>query len=317
MPLDHYISQVHLRKFYSPALNELMYAIRKSDLKSFPCNSESVCRIDDGSTNAYLRKDRIIEDFLKFVEPQYNQSLSKAYKNQFDRESILSISGFVGYIFACSPGGMRIFSEPLKASVESTSLLLDRMGEIPPAPSALGGKSISELMKDGTIHWKIDPKFPQALGITSIINWISVFGNSHWEILHNGEADTPFFTSDFPVGLQKARDPRVLNKIVPLAPDLAIRICPDIRLSGKKPDLTFARFSSKQRRLRRQEIVEINRCLVQCAEDTVFYRDSLDWVVPFIAKNRHFRIEGVTRSVPRGRGFMNISTQKIVPTRAE
>jgi hypothetical protein len=35
MPLDHYVSQVHLKNFNSVALGELMYAIRKSDLKKF------------------------------------------------------------------------------------------------------------------------------------------------------------------------------------------------------------------------------------------------------------------------------------------
>jgi hypothetical protein len=52
MPLDHYVSQVHLRKFYSPVLGDRMYAIRKSNLKAFTPNSQSVCRIEDGSTNA-------------------------------------------------------------------------------------------------------------------------------------------------------------------------------------------------------------------------------------------------------------------------
>ena len=39
MPLDHYIPQVHLKKFYSPVLGERMYAIRKSDLKCFTPNN--------------------------------------------------------------------------------------------------------------------------------------------------------------------------------------------------------------------------------------------------------------------------------------
>lgn len=52
MALDHYVSQVHLRSFYSPALGDLMHATRKSDLKQFCCNSKSVCRIEGGSSNA-------------------------------------------------------------------------------------------------------------------------------------------------------------------------------------------------------------------------------------------------------------------------
>ena len=88
MALDHYVSQVYLRNFYSPALDNQMYAIRKSDLKSFPCNSRSVCRIEEGSTNAYLINDRAIEDFLLSVEPKFNASLAKLRKNKIDNESI-------------------------------------------------------------------------------------------------------------------------------------------------------------------------------------------------------------------------------------
>jgi hypothetical protein len=51
LALDHYVSQVHLKNFYSPAMNGLMYAIRKSDLKRFPTKSQDVCRIEEGSTN--------------------------------------------------------------------------------------------------------------------------------------------------------------------------------------------------------------------------------------------------------------------------
>lgn len=314
MPLDHYVSQVHLKHFYSPALDELMFAVRKSDGKAFCCNSRSVCRIEDGSSNAYLRKDRLIEEFLRVVEPKYNPSLNKIYNETFDQECILSIAGFVAYVMACSPAGIRILSDPLRASLESTSAILDRDGDLPRAPDILGGKSLTELLADGAVSFKIDPKFPQALGITSIIGWVSVFGNSRWEVLRNEAADTPFFTSDFPVGLERSPNPRVINRIVPLAPDLAIRICPDIRLSGQQPDLSFKAFKAKYRRLKRREVVEINRCIVRSAEETIFYRDNLDWVVPFISKNRRYHVEGITQQIPHGRGFLNVSTQRIVST---
>lgn len=119
MALDHYVSQVHLKNFYSPALDGLMYAIRKSDLKRFPTKSQDVCRIEDGSTNAYLTKDRAIEEFLKEVEPRYNAALAKLRDNKIDQESIASLAGFAAYIVSCSPTAMRLNSGPLKALLES------------------------------------------------------------------------------------------------------------------------------------------------------------------------------------------------------
>jgi hypothetical protein len=59
MPLDHYIPQVHLKNFYSPVLGDRMYATRKSDLKSFTPSSKSVCGINDGSTDAYLKEGTV------------------------------------------------------------------------------------------------------------------------------------------------------------------------------------------------------------------------------------------------------------------
>ena len=87
MPLDHFVSQVYLKNFYSPKLGALMYAIRKSDLKLFTPNAESVCRIENGSTNFYLREDRIIEEFLKRIEPGYNAALTNLMKGKIEQES--------------------------------------------------------------------------------------------------------------------------------------------------------------------------------------------------------------------------------------
>jgi hypothetical protein len=64
MPFDHYVSQVHLKNFNSPALDGELFAIRKSDLKRFQPRSRDICRIEDGSTNPYLTESQAIEDFL-------------------------------------------------------------------------------------------------------------------------------------------------------------------------------------------------------------------------------------------------------------
>jgi hypothetical protein len=124
MPLDHYVSQVYLKNFYSPKLGGLMHAIRKSDLKSFTPNAQSICRIEDGSTNSYLREDRVVEEFLKGIEPKYNRALEKLTAANIDPECIYTIAGFVAYVLVCSPAGMRIQAECLKGVVEDTTLIL-------------------------------------------------------------------------------------------------------------------------------------------------------------------------------------------------
>jgi hypothetical protein len=312
MPLDHYISQVHLKKFYSPSLGNRMYAIRKADLKDFTPRSEDVCRIMDGSTNAYLLKDRVIEEFLKSIEPNYNDALDKLISGKIDNECIYTIAGFVAYIIFCSPAGMRIQSGPLKSTVESTAALMEARGLMPPPPAKLSGARLSELLRDGTVEITIDPKYPQAIGINSILKSTAAFGNFKWEILHNQWDDSPFFTSDFPAAIEETDDPRVLNRIVPLTPNLAIRIRPDLRLDRDRTNFSFANFSSRSRKVGLNEVVKLNSLIVRCAEDTVFYRDDLRWVRPFVAKNRHYRIEPHTHRLTSPNGTLMVSTQAVV-----
>jgi hypothetical protein len=99
---------------------------------------------------------------------------------------------------------------------------------------------------------------------------------------------------------------------VPLAPDLAIRIRPDIRLSGTKSDLTFAKFEATPRRLHRKEIHGLNVLIARCAEDLIFYRDHHPWTKDLVAKHRRCRVETVTQEVPHGSGKLIVSTQRIL-----
>jgi hypothetical protein len=102
-----------------------------------------------------------------------------------------------------------------------------------------------------------------------------------------------------------------------LAPNIAVRIKPDIGLSGTKPDITFAKFSARSRHIKRAEVIEINRLLVRCAEDLIFFRDDRKWVEGFVSRNRRYRIEPVTHKLPRGTGHLLVSTHRILPQAEE
>jgi hypothetical protein len=308
MPLDHYVSQVHLRNFYSPALaGAQMYGFRKRDGRIFPCTSESVCRIEGGSTNAYLLEDRAIEEFLKTIEPNYNQAVDEFRRGQPSRDAIYVIAGFVAYVTSCSPTAMRLGADPLRHHVEATAKILDAQGLIPKAPEALGHKSITGLIEGGDINVLIDVKYPQAIGITTVMERLGVWGNSTWDVIRNDAAATPFFTSDFPAAIEPSHDPRILNRLTPLAPDLAIRIRPVPAARDKRNDLTFSDFRSRTVIASHAEIRAINQAIVRCAESLVFFRDRYDWVEPFLAKNKAYWIEPVTDQIPFERGYMNVS----------
>ncbi len=304
MPLDHYVSQVHLKNFYSPALGKRMFALRKRDMKSFTPDAHSVCRVEDGSTNEYLANPRAIEEFLKGIEPRYNQAVANITESKVLPETIYALSGFVAYVLTCSPGGMRIQSQPIKETIQETGRILDRAGKFDQPPPELGGASLSDLLETGKVQVAVDPKYPQALGIESMLEKTNAFGNFAWEVLVNTTSDSPFFTSDLPVAIERTPNPKIINRIVPLTPTLAVRLHPNLLQDTRSKDFSFAGFRRQVRRPSRTEIMQINTLLVRCAETTVFFRDSHDWVHRFVEKNSGFRIEPRTRRIPHGNGTL-------------
>ncbi len=313
MPLDHYVSQVHLKKFCSEELGGLMHAIRKSDLAHFTPRTRDVCRIEEGNTNEYLTEPRVIEEFLKTIEGRYNAAISLLEEGKPDRQAIYVIAGFASYVMTCSPAAMRINSEPLKGALEAAAHVLDMKGLMPPPPEELGGKNLTELLEGEKIAFNVDPKYPQAIGIANILQRAALFGNCHWEILLNNHNDCQFFTSDYPAGIESTQDPRVLNRIIPLTPRLAVRLQPDINRPPDTASFDFADFSFVKCKLARCEAVNINRILVRTAEDTVFFRDYQSWVPRFVDRNRNFRIETETIQIPQPEGILTWSRQAVAP----
>ena len=185
-------------------------------------------------------------------------------------------------------------------------------GEMPAPPEVLGGDSLTALLESGKIEVKVDPKYPQAIGIVGVLDTTKTFGNCAWEILRNKFDNSPFFTSDFPVAIERSDDVRVLNRLVPLTPTLALRICPNVNIRREKCDFSFSQFSSRVRMATRKEVAYLNTAFVRCAETMVFYRDDVEWVQRFVERNRHYRIEPRSQEIPHGTGTMIIATQRVV-----
>lgn len=312
MPLDHFVSQVHLKNFYTD--RGRLVGVKKDDLKKFYAKSEDVCRRIDGNTNGYLTEPRVIEEFLKRIEPNYNMALDAIRRREIDAETVYVIAGFVAYVMSCSPTAMRIGTPHIAAALQSGAEMLDVHGLLPPAPEGLGGRSLSDLLDDGMVRINIDEKYPQAIGISGIEARVAIFGNALWDVMFADPAYGGFFTSDFPAALGPSYDNRVVSKTVPLAPDVAIRIHPQLRERGKEPDLSFPWFRARFRTLRPQEMREVNRELVRAAESVVLYHADTDWLLPFVRKHRAFRVESIVTRIPSPLGGkLIVATQRILP----
>ncbi len=312
MALDHYVSQVHLKNFESPELRGRFYAIRKSDMKAFAPRSDDVCRVDDGSTNDYRDNPRAIETFLKSIEPKYNCSVDKLRSGQIDEDAVYVIGGFVAYVASCSPAAMRISSLPLRNMVERSAEFLCEKGKIPKLSTPEGNKSFRDLISMGALSIGVDEKYPQALGTSNIFRRVGLFGNCEWDVILNRDAQSPFFTSDFPVAIERDLHQRTFNRIVPLAPDVAIRIKRKID-SDRVEDLGFPNFRYRRSEANGASVRDINRLIVRSAEELVFFKQDASWVKMFVERNRHFRIEPTVEAVRSEQGVVFFHQQSIAP----
>jgi hypothetical protein len=284
-----------------------MHAYRKTDGAEFICGSDDVCRIEEGSTNPYLSEPRVLEQFLNKFEPRYSRACEALAANEFDANDVLIISGFIAFVIGCSPTAMRLGSASLQRLVETEAEILDRAGIFGPAPPELGSRTATELLREGTLRIESDEKFPQSMGISGIVDLTRSFASFHWEILLNHYQErSPFLTSDYPAALERPEKQVPTNRIVPLRPDLAIRIIPQIRPAGR-PDLPTD-FRYKMRKVSPSEVTLINRAIVRCAEQLVFSSVNEPWVSRMVQKNCNFRLQVEHTRIPKDSGFLLLNT---------
>ncbi len=290
--------------------------MRKSDSNVFEPSTRNVCGIHEGNTNSYLKHDRAIEDFLAEIEPNYPSAIAKLTEGQVDHETIYTVAGFVSAVHSCSPTGMRVHTPQLKEMLTTTTELLDEHGEFDksPLPEALGEASLTDLLQSGKVQLEVDPKYPQAVCIAGVMNLVRVFGNSAWEILVNEFSNSPFLTSDYPIGIEIVGQLSV--KLVPLSPTLAIRITPNIDALDESDqfDMQFGGFRWRNRMPSRKEVAHINRTIVRCAENLVFCSSRLDWFERFVRRNSMYQLSTQINRLqsPDGNGSYLFAGQRIV-----
>ena len=162
---------------------------------------------------------------------------------------------------------------------------------------------MSQLISEGVVKVDVDPKYPQAIGISTILDRVCMWGNSVWDLIHNAEPDSPFLTSDFPAAIERSSNGQILARIVPLTPDFSVRIYPDRVSRDMRQDMTFSAFRPRVLAAKPSDVRAINESIARSAEELVFFRDRRDWVVPFLTKNARFRIEATTKKCAVRRKF--------------
>lgn len=287
MALDHYISQVHLKNFYNESEDPPLNAICKTTMKQYKCHARDICRISEGSTNNYLTEPRYIEEFLRVIEQNYNLAIYELENNYIGRELIYIIAGWVAFVSTCSPAAMRIQSIPIKESLRDYAKILDDNRELEKPPQSLNANSFTECIDQGKVIIDIDKKFPQAIGMKNILDLTYILGNSKWEALINAHEDSLFFTSDYPIIVERQPNSLLSNTIIPLSPKVALRIHPNIHMLNEE-DFSAHKFRKNQ--ITRKQAQNINRLIVRCAEENVFFTEHQPWVFNFVEKNSNYHV---------------------------
>ncbi len=292
---DHYVSQTHLRGWQGT--DKRLNVVWKSDLRTFRPGTHSICSAIDGNTNPYLSDVRAVETIIKPIEGGYARAVERVGASQVDGNSAVLLAGWIAYVETSSPAAMRLGAAMLSPFVEEMAKAADAAGEIPPAPPAIGGKSLSELLSAGSVRVKVDPKYPQALAIEGWSERVRLYSNCRWQFLLNDHPDSPFFTSDYPVIAEPSGATHLANKVIPLSPTVAVRIIPWMEPREAREGALLSNFKFAIRSLDRGGVREINRLIVRAAESIVIYRDPRDWVLPFVRKHAKFRMESRTDRV--------------------
>ena len=276
MALDHYIPQVYLKNFYSD--NHRLNCMNKQNLQLFQARTEAVCRIKKHSTNEYLIEPRLIEEFLKNIEPKINRAIKEFENGYIGNESLYVISGLISFISTCSPCAMRLAGESIKRNIEEISKNEDRFGRFKPLEYNGKKHTLTELIEEGSLKINIDEKFPQAIGIKKILETLYRIGNWSWEILMN-YTDDLLITSDYPIGIECNSLNRPIRKIFSLTPRIAIRLLPETEVASHKGRIDLNEFKYHITEIGRSDVSYINKLLIQCAEKYVFFSQSTNKII--------------------------------------
>ncbi|MBS2010556.1 MAG: DUF4238 domain-containing protein [Cyanobacteria bacterium SZAS TMP-1] len=308
MALDHYVPQVHLRHWVSGNNGPLLNVIRKSDFFKFTPLPRNICAVPQGSTNRLLAEPRKIEETLAGIEPKYNKAVASLSRAEFDNETVWTIAGFAACIMVASPTALRLHNPTHTAILRDMAVMLDRRGLLPGS----SGMRFSRHVASGATDFRVDGRFSQSILAENMNRTIGLLTHGDWEVLHNRFPDCPFFTSDYPIALEVSEDDRRLNnKVIPLTPNMALRIKPNIEVNHQDPP--FTNLTVRRRALSRGEVKRINTLIVRSAEEVVVYLKEHNWVPDFVDRNRRYWIDGVvTKTRVSPRRVLYITRQQIV-----
>ncbi|MFL4469996.1 DUF4238 domain-containing protein [Tateyamaria armeniaca] len=293
MALDHFVSQVHLKQFLRTTNPKLLNAVRKTDLAQFTPRPQDVCRVEDGSTNAFLTDNRIIEKFLRDIEPAYEPCLSRIIAGELDWQSRWVFAGFLAYLQTYTPTALRMFEPMIRTLLEQTARSLETSGELEPIsiPSLpdWDGKTFSELAQEGKVKFDINLRMPQAMATTQLLQIQNSLASSDVTILRC-KGRMRFLTSDFPSIILGHHQNIFAQRFLPLSPSIGL-IFHTNTSSKDRHEFPYRFIDVGDRR-----VDLINNLIIQSAENLVFATYRHPWLLSKVSQFKNYRVENVVEN---------------------
>jgi len=286
---DHYVSQTYLKQFIDLSNPGYLNVYRKAyPTKSKPRTPRSICYEPDGDSNPYFPMNpRILDDFLKLIEPQWEKIITEIENEDFNFNNKLLISLYVAYLRSCGFTAKRLGKSLMEEELELFRPFLAENVRENIEDHENGIDLINGLLSPD-IKIVFDRDYVHAFAIKNLVHVGTTYHNLPWIIIKNNSSK-PFITSDNPAILIYYPDKWYPDTYVPLTPTLSILIPGDPyhKFIGKNlpSKITIAGVES----------VEIFNCeIVKFAEDKIISSLKDDWIRDMVQKYRNWRVESVS-----------------------
>lgn len=285
---DHYVAQTYLKHFNNPAEKLLVY--NKELVSIEEKHRKNVCREEGGSNNPFFEKERIIEDYLVRLENNWNSALSTflslfSSEGKYSAEEYLKakfiISGYLSFLRVAPPARVQGGQDLLKNMLGKIFEVLKAQGEIPPPPKGM------EFLLD-QIKFEVDPKYPQALGFSSVPDLHQTFYKAPWHVIYN-ISDVPFITSDNPVSPYCQDNSGREIIYAPLSPKIGVLINPFLTLSEVQDQSSLCDRSFKTKQGDTDYVWRLNKIIVEWAEELVIANWNEQKILDLIRECKNWR----------------------------
>jgi hypothetical protein len=322
MSQDHYVARTYLKHFGDPECGGMLHGYRKPAGDTFPCWPKDVCHEWDGDINPALKDPGLLGAYRDYFEPHWNPSIAQIASGSLRHQDKWAIAGYLSNLMACVPAWLRVNQQcmaDMRGTLVRESLRAQKSRGMPL------NKAQQQLLDflDSGKRLPMDPNEAKARAIHDLVDHAWRAYNADWIILRN-DSQQPFITSDNPVAFGwsgRLGDP--VRRYLPVTPNLCVGVSFDPARHDERnltPELLEQDLKAGPRGVVRSgtarpiEVREINKLIVQCAEEQIFSSKAFDQLPPLTRKYGRYRLESEGFE-GLARGGLHIGTRYVVRER--